>query len=116
MKKRVSLFDWQFKLGVFFLILTLIILIITLVLFATAKFVDNFGNYLGNGFWALNHYGLKDLLFNWVQLDDDMIHLAYLSHNFLQEFIAIIFLLFVLPVFFIAAVTLTLHWWIKTRI
>lgn len=113
---KISLYDWRFKLGILFLILAFIFLIISLILFTTAKFVDNFHNFLGNGFSILNHNSLKDLLFHWEKLDDQAIHSVYLNHDFLQVFIAIIFLLFLLPVFFTLAIILILRWWIKTRI
>lgn len=114
--KKTSLLDWRFKLGIFLLVLSFLILIIALILISTAKFIGRFDSYLGNGFWALNYYGLKDLLFNWNMLEDQAIVEAYSSHPFLQIFVALIFLLFLLPIFVILGIFLILRWWIKTRI
>lgn len=114
--EKVSLLDWRFKLGIFFLVLAILILIIALILMPSAKFTDRFDSYLGNGFWVLNHYGLKDTLFNWSLLDDQAIRNSDLSHPFLQVFVALLFLVFLLPIFLFFGSALIIRWWIKTRI
>lgn len=118
MKKnnKVSLFDGRFKLGVFLLVLSFFSLIIALILLPTAKFIDRFDSYLGNGFWALNHYYIKDLLFNWTNLDDQAIIAEFLSHSFLQVFVALLFLVFIFPILLFLSCSLILRWWVKTRI
>ncbi|MGL5268168.1 MAG: hypothetical protein ACRC8P_00130 [Spiroplasma sp.] len=113
---KVSLLDWRFKLGIFLLVLSFLILIVALILIPTANFTDRFDSYLGNGFWALNHYSLKDLLFAWTDLDDQAIITGFLSHPFLQVFIALLFLVFLFPLLIILSSALILRWWIKTRI
>lgn len=118
MKKdnKVSLFDGRFKLGIFLLVLSFLILIVAFLLLPTAKFVDRFDSYLGNGFWALKHYFFKDLLFNWTKLDDQAIIAEFLSHPFLQVFVALLFLVFIFPILLFLSCFLILRWWVKTRI
>lgn len=113
---KVSLLDWRFKLGIFLLVLSFLMLIIGLILLLTANFTDRFDSYMGNGFWALKHYSLKDLLFNWTSLDDQAIINGDVNHSFLQMFVALLFLLFLIPSFVILGFGLILRWWIKTRI
>ncbi|MBE4704117.1 hypothetical protein [Spiroplasma platyhelix] len=113
---KVSLLDWRFKFGIFLLVLTFLLIVIALILLPTAKFTNRFDSYLGNGFWALNHYSLKDLLFNWTSLDDQAVVDAYLTHPFSQVFVALLFLLVLAPILIILGFALVVRWWIKTRI
>lgn len=115
-KDKVSLLDWRFKFGIFLLVIAIVLTIIALILLPTAKFTARFGSDLGNGFWALDHYSLKDLIFNWVSLDDQAVMEAYESHPFAQVFVALLFLVFLLPIFFVLGVGLIIRWWVKTRI
>lgn len=115
-KEKVSLQDWKFKLGIFILVLAFLFLIISLILIPAAKFSDRFDSYLGNGFWVINHYGLKDTLFNWTILDDQAIRNSDLSHPFQQVFVALLFLVFLFPIFTIIGFAMILRWWVKTRI
>lgn len=113
---KVSLLDWRFKLGIFLLVLALMLLVISLILLPTAKFSDRFDSSLGNGFWAINNYGVRDLLFNWSALDDQAVVEAFSTHPFLQVFVALLFLLFLTPLFIIMGSALIVRWWVKTRI
>lgn len=115
-KNQTSLLDWRFKLGIFLFILALLLLVIAVILLPTAKFTDQFDASYGDGFWAINHYGVHNLLFNWTSLDDDAIFAADTSHPFVQVFVALLFLIFLAPILIILGAALVIRWWIKTRI
>lgn len=115
-KTKVSLFDWRFKIGIFLLVLGFLVLAVGLVLIPTASFINRFDSKLGDGFWVLNNYHFKDLLFNWTCLDDQAIGWEWLSHPFLQIFIALLFIAIIFPLFFLLGCSLILRWWVKTRI
>lgn len=114
-KNKVSLLDWRFKLGVFLLVLALLMVVVALILMPTAQFAGRFESY-GNGFWAVSHYGVKDLLFHWTSLDDQAVIEAYSSHPFAQIFVALLLFIFLVPIFIILGVALIVRWWVKTRI
>lgn len=114
--KKVSLLDWRFGWGLFFLIIMIVLLTVSLILFGSVSFNDKFSDYLGNGFWSLQHFGIHDLLFNWKTLDNNASIEPWQSHPFLQVNIAIIFLFFLVPFFLVIGLFLIIRWWLKTRI
>lgn len=115
-KNKVSLLDWRFKFGIFLLVVAVLMVIIALILMPTAKFTDQFNSYHGNGLWAINHYGVHDLLFNWTGLDDQAVRSGDVSHPYVQVFVALLFLLFLAPILAVLGILLIVRWWIKTRI
>jgi len=56
--KKTVFWDKKQKLGLFLIICAILALIISLILFSSAIFIDNFNQRLGDGFWCLKNYGI----------------------------------------------------------
>lgn len=114
--KKLIFWDWKQKLGLLLCILTLISIVISLILLATANFNDHYNNFLGNGFWSLKHYGIINLFYNWDQLDIAAATNTYTSHPFEQVYFAIIFLIIIVPICFGFGIILLIRGWWKSTI
>lgn len=117
-KEKVSLKDWRTIVGILFILIGIIFVIISLIILGVYDFINNYelNDNLGNGFWAINHYGVYDLLFNWHSLEDYAVNNSYQSHPFYQIYVALTLLLFVAPLFLLFGLIFFIRWWITTRI
>ena len=114
--KKIFFWDWKKNLGIFLIISSLLAIIISLILLGTANFIDDNNNFLGNGFWSLNHYGLMNIFYHWNQLDDYQAVNIYLSHPFLQVYVSIILMIITFPLCFGLGLFLFIRGWLKSTI
>ena len=113
---KITFWDWKQKIGLFFCVLAILLIIISLILLATASFSNNYDKFFGDGFWSLKHYGLINLFNNWYQLDITAAKQADVSHPFQQVYFAILFLIVIVPILLLFGIILLIRGWWKSRI